>query len=209
MNKIVIIINGNGGVGKDTLCDFAGEFYNVLSISSITPIKEIASKYGWDGQKDSKSRKFLSDLKKVFVEYNDLPFIYLVNEYNKFLNDKNEILFVHVREAQEIKKFREFVTIPCVTLLVRRKEVDKINWGNESDNNVEKCDYDYYYDNDKKLIEAKQDFKIFIENIISDIFCKKDTPTKKRLTDFWGTKSNCSKLIENFLGSVNANSFKN
>ena len=42
MNKIVIIINGRGGVGKDTLCDFAAKHYKVENISSITPIKDLA-----------------------------------------------------------------------------------------------------------------------------------------------------------------------
>lgn len=36
MKKIVIIINGNGGVGKDTLCDFAAEKYKVTNVSAIT-----------------------------------------------------------------------------------------------------------------------------------------------------------------------------
>ena len=65
MKKIVIIINGNGGVGKDTLCEFAIEKYKVTSISSITPIKNIAHQCGWRGEKDSKSRKFLEKKKKI------------------------------------------------------------------------------------------------------------------------------------------------
>ena len=67
MKKIVIIINGNGGAGKDTLCDFAGEVYDTMNISAITPIKEIAKANGWNGEKDAKSRKFLADLKQIFV----------------------------------------------------------------------------------------------------------------------------------------------
>lgn len=46
MNKIVIIINGRGGVGKDTLCDFAAKHYKVENISSITPIKDLAKLCG-------------------------------------------------------------------------------------------------------------------------------------------------------------------
>ena len=58
MRKAVIIINGNGGVGKDTLCEFAGAAYRTQNISSVTPIKEIASRYGWRGEKDSRSSRF-------------------------------------------------------------------------------------------------------------------------------------------------------
>ena len=46
MEKIVIIINGVGGAGKDTLCDLASKHYKVKNISAITPIKEIAQKCG-------------------------------------------------------------------------------------------------------------------------------------------------------------------
>ena len=40
--KLTIVINGMGGVGKDTLCRFAAERYKTENISSITPIKELA-----------------------------------------------------------------------------------------------------------------------------------------------------------------------
>lgn len=174
MRKIVIIINGNGGVGKDTLCDFANECYKVKSISSITPIKEMARLGGWMGEKDPKSRKFLADLKKVFVEYNDRPYQYLIEQYKIFLGDDSQILFAHIREGNEIDKFRQYVDIPCATLLIRRKLPLK-NWGNDSDDNVENYEYDYVYDNDKTLVEAKKDFQIFLNKVVFDII-ERDVP---------------------------------
>lgn len=166
MDKIVIIINGNGGAGKDTLCELAGVKYKVTSISAITPIKKIASQYGWRGEKDSRSRKFLADLKKVFVEYNDLPYRYLTEEYEKFLLDDTQILFVHIREAEEIDKFKRSVSIPCATLLIRRGRSLK-SWGNDSDDNVEQYAYDYIYNNDKELTEAGNDFAAFLQKLLA------------------------------------------
>ena len=165
MKKIVIIINGNGGVGKDTLCDFASEKYTVTNISAITPIKNIAYQFGWRGEKDQKSRKFLADLKKTFIEYNDLPYRYLVGEYEKFLHNDTQILFVHIREGEEIERFKQHVEIPCVTLLVRRNMLSK-SWGNDSDDNVENYTYDYVYNNDKTLEEAQNDFLSFLQEIL-------------------------------------------
>ena len=43
MLKTIIVINGAGGVGKDTLCNIAARHFAVWNISSITPIKELAT----------------------------------------------------------------------------------------------------------------------------------------------------------------------
>ena len=51
MKKTVIVINGAGGVGKDTLCDAVALHLPTCNISSITPIKEIARTFGWNGEK--------------------------------------------------------------------------------------------------------------------------------------------------------------
>ena len=165
MKKIVIIINGNGGVGKDTLCDFASEKYKVTNVSAITPIKEIALKYGWKGEKDAKARKFLADLKRTFVEYNDLPTTYLVNELDKFKKSDSDIMFAHIREAEEIDKFRKKIDIPNISLLIKRN-MGISNWGNKSDDNVEEYTYDYVYINEKSLEDAKGDFNKFLGNIL-------------------------------------------
>lgn len=163
MEKIVIIINGSGGVGKDTLCEFAAKHFRVWNVSSITLIKEIARKdFGWDGKKDSKSRKLLSDLKEAAANYNDMPFHYLCKEYQRFLKSKAQILFVHIREGKEIEKFKNHVSGACYTLLITRKSNDKAAWGNASDDNVEEYKYDWIYENNKPLEESEQDFCDFL-----------------------------------------------
>lgn len=172
MKKVVIIINGNGGVGKDTLCEFARTMYKVTNISAITPIKKIAERYGWHGEKDARSRKFLADLKKTFVDYNDLPYKYLIKEYKKFLYTDSEILFVHIREGKEIEKFKQYVKLPCVTLLIKRKSISQ-SWGNASDDNVENYKYDYIYHNNKTLTEAPDDFRRFLNKILVDTLKKR------------------------------------
>ena len=49
MDKLVVIINGSGGVGKDTVCEAAAAFWKTRNISSITPILQVARAAGWDG----------------------------------------------------------------------------------------------------------------------------------------------------------------
>lgn len=166
MKKIVVIINGKGGVGKDTLCDIVSKKYCVKNVSSITPIKQIAQIGGWKGGKENKDRKFLADLKKLFVEYNDLPFMYLKEETNLFLQREQEILFVHIREIEEIKKFLKYVLdkgVECKTLLITRKQEQYKIYGNEADDMAEQYQYDAVYQNDMPLEKAEKDFMLFFE----------------------------------------------
>ena len=169
MKKLVIVINGSGGVGKDTLCDFAAECYKVKNISSITPIKQIAERCGWDGTKDDKSRKFLSDLKLLCVEYNDYPTKWALAEYESFLNSDEEIMFVHIREPEEIAKFVAATSGVARTLLVRGGDrMNKSCYGNASDDGVENYAYDRYFLNDGTLEQARVGFCKLLSDMLSE-----------------------------------------
>lgn len=167
MNKLTIVINGAGGVGKDTLCDLAAKHFKVKNISTITPIKEIARLCGWDGSKDNKSRRFLSDFKKLCAEFNDFPTMWAKREYEQFLDSDEEILFVHIREAEEIKKFVAATNGDAKTLLVRGgKRMSTAKYGNVSDDEVENYSYDLYFDNDSTLEDAENNFVNLLLNIL-------------------------------------------
>lgn len=166
MQKLVIVINGSAGVGKDTICEMVGKYYRVMNVSSIDPIKKIASDNGWNGEKNEKSRKFLAELKQLFVDFNDLPHKYLVEKYQEFLRGDMEILFVHIREPEEIAKFKSSVGENCVTLLVRGREDAKRAWNNAADDEVENYKYDYYYVNCHSLKDMESDFMEFLKREI-------------------------------------------
>lgn len=166
MRKLVIVINGSAGVGKDTICETVGRHYRVMNVSSIDPIKRIASENGWNGSKDEKSRRFLADLKQLFVDFNDLPQRYLMERYRDFWGGDREILFVHIREPQEIAKFKSSVGEGCVTLLVRGRESARKAWNNAADDAVENYKYDYYYVNCRSLKNMESDFMRFFNTEI-------------------------------------------
>ncbi len=166
MEKTVIVINGAGGVGKDTLCEFAEKHFKVMNVSSITPIKEIAAMCGWQGEKTDKARKFLSDLKALTIEYNDFPTLWATKKYNEFIESDNEIMFLHIREGVEIEKFVRATDGKAKTLLVRGgSRMTKSNYGNASDDMVENYSYDYYFVNDKTFEEAEVEFVSFLKNL--------------------------------------------
>ena len=169
MNKTVLVINGAGGVGKDTLCAMAAERFRVDNISSITPIKEIAAEMGWNGAKDDKSRKFLADLKKLSVEYNDYPTKWALGEYESFLQSDEEIMFVHIREPEEIAKFVASTNGAARTLLIRGGErMKKSCYGNVSDDGVENYAYDRYFLNDGTLEQARVGFCELLSDMLSE-----------------------------------------
>ena len=159
MKKTAIVINGSGGVGKDTLCELAGAHFRVMNVSSITPIKEVAAMCGWDGAKDDRARRFLSELKKLCIEYNDYPTVWAAERYREFLDSEDEIMFLHVREPEEIAKFVVATGGAAKTLLIRGgSRMTKAHYGNASDDGVENYSYDYYYINEKTLDIAEEEF---------------------------------------------------
>ncbi len=165
--KLTVVINGAGGVGKDTLCDLAAKHFRVRNISTITPIKELARMADWDGSKDDRSRKFLADLKALCVNYNDFPTNWAHAQYKDFLTTDEQILFVHIREPEEIAKFVRATDGNAKTLLVRAGERQRKNaYGNAADDGVENYYYDYYFDNDKSLDEAEENITKLFRSIL-------------------------------------------
>ena len=100
--KQIFIINGSGGSGKDTFVSLVRECMEeglnqnnlVDNFSSVDKVKEIAKIIGWDGKKTEKDRKFLSDLKLLCTEYNNMPFKSMQEKVEEFKNDDAEFLFL-------------------------------------------------------------------------------------------------------------------
>jgi len=172
MGKIAIVINGKAGVGKDTLCDFVINNYYATKVSSITPIVKIAKDNGWDGIKDNKSRRFLSELKRVFSEYNNLPNMYLLGEIEDFLRSDNDIIFAQIREKDQIDDFIDRIKgmCACCTLLIKTSDINfnENMIGNDSDDSTHGYSYDYVYCNDKPLVCAEQDFISYFGELLAN-----------------------------------------
>lgn len=162
MNKQIIIINGQGGVGKDTICDIVKKHYGTKVVSSIDRIKAIAIYGGWDKQKDLKGRKLLSDIKLAFMEYNDLSFKQIAHEIKIFKDfRKEQILFIHVREPEEITKL--ISNYPEIKTLLITRGQNPSEFGNMADDNVLNYNYDFVFENNGKLENLERDFMEFFE----------------------------------------------
>lgn len=193
--SIIIVINGKGGVGKDyCISHFTSKVgeKNVENISSIDPIKKIASMYGYnDNNKTNQSRRFLSKLKEAFVEWNELPTTYTIKKVDEAINAENhkKFVFVHIREPEEIKKFVDTCRISLlmndcrtnfriVTLLITDGSENGANYrtfGNHSDDDVNNFKYDFKYIN--KRSRNIDEFYDFIINKIVESDIQKDDET--------------------------------
>ena len=172
----IIVINGMPGCGKTTFEEYClkklAPYADMLS--TVTFVKEIAEKCGWNGEKTPKNRKFLSDLKDLLSEWNDVPFkkieqraIQFSNELAMFgLNDKTAYLFVDSREPEEIQRFCD--ELGAISVLVRRPEVENNQASNHADANVKCFSYDEYIDNNGSLEELNLESKNFIERIMKN-----------------------------------------
>lgn len=173
MDKQIFIINGFGGVGKDTfvsyvtteLNDKVKRFNTVVNFSSVDKIKEIAREIGWNGGKTEKDRKFLSDLKVLAGNYNDMPFQSLRDKVDDFKTEdsKSILLFLHIREPEEISRaVKEF---SAKTILMKRESVEHII-SNVSDKNVFDYKYDYVIENNGDKRELYETAKSFLKEVV-------------------------------------------
>ena len=163
MKKQVFIINGSGGVGKDTFVQMVMENSSlpVMNFSSVDKVKEIATIIGWDGGKSEKDRKFLSDLKLLCTEYNNLPFNSMREKVDEFNNNFATILFLHIREPKEIEIAKK--AFNAKTILIRRNSVKQIT-SNMADGNVFNYSYDIEIDNDGTLFDLNMKTIDFVQD---------------------------------------------
>lgn len=176
--KQIVIINGTGGSGKDTFVEFVSKYASVYNFSSIDTIKMIASlavyrsqkelewlaEYGWKGQKTEKDRKFLSELKRIWKEYNDLPFKDTEKAVELFQKSDREIMFIHIREPEEIKRIVNATEEGVHTLLIKRAGLENIS-SNNSDALVDNYPYDYVIEN-YTLEDLEAQAQRFVNNIL-------------------------------------------
>ena len=185
----VVIINGKPQSGKDTFCKYAqgycddDESANTLIISSVDPLKEMLTQLGWDGTKTDKIRDMLMDMKQLWIQNQDGPTMFLFNnilEFHKACTGEDNIVFVHIREPEEIKKLVNALTgfesmgIDVISLLVIRKGgEDTPNQPAEirrSDDEalINSYEYDVTINNDEDLIKLQELAAEFVDKLLED-----------------------------------------
>lgn len=162
----ILIINGRPRSGKDTFYEILSSMRPALKTSSVTKIKEIARICGWDGKsKTEKDRKFLSDLKFLLTEYNDLPYRDLVETIRLFQHAPYKYLLIDIREQADIERFQ--MEFGAYSVLIHNDRVPMVTT-NAADANVENIVYDYTVENNGTLHEFRKNIEKFLKEIEND-----------------------------------------
>lgn len=167
----IIIVNGKGGSGKDTFEEYFRDFAElcdnkVYKTSMVRAVKSIAQICGWQGGKDDKDRKFLSDLKMLLDDYNDFAFESVVNDILRAEKEHYDYIFIDAREPRDIDRLKD-ISLNCYTVLITRIETTYKVYGNDADDCVFDYNYDYVIPNNSTLDEFKESAKTLFEIINS------------------------------------------
>ena len=170
------IVNGKPCSGKDTFVNFCLEELGAFGklISTVDFVKKIAIKCGWDGTKDSKNRKFLSDLKDLLTNWGDVPYIKTLQEIKLFYYDleyydveDSGVVFIMSREPEEISRFEK--ELGAKSILIRRNAVEFNEQSNHADSEVLNHKYHYIIDNNNTLEKLKIKAKKFCNYIKNEL----------------------------------------
>lgn len=160
----IIVINGRPRAGKDTFVEFCQKHCNwCLNVSTVDFVKKVANYCGWDGTKTPENRKFLSDLKDLLTQWDDIPYKQVCNEIALFQNrvrmydfdpETDAIAFVHCREPKEIARLCE--ELGAQSLLITRDEIETNDQSNHADAEVYNYSYDYMIPNENTLQDLEE-----------------------------------------------------
>lgn len=169
---MIYIVNGAPCAGKTTFENIVknkvgGAFCSILS--TIDFVKKIAKECGWNGEKTPENRKFLSDLKDLLTNWDNVPFKQITkqvdslkSEYEYYsINENRYIIFIDCREPKEIKKLCDFYG--CKSILVSNKKIEENKTSNHADNNVLQYNYDIIIDNNSSLADLEEKVDLFLK----------------------------------------------
>lgn len=162
--------------------------FKATNMSTIDRVKELSKKYfNWDGKKTESARKFLAEMKRIWAEYNNGPFLYMIetinNHYKKLpKKDKlNFIYFIHCREPEEIQKFKDKYGDKCITILLKREiRTDKNKIAdNQADMNVDNYNYERIILNNGSKIDLELEAVKFVDEVREKFKTNRKKTTKK------------------------------
>ena len=196
MKKAIVVINGKGGIGKDTLINSIEQgkncyVHNSSSIDLVRDMCEPVTALSSKAEKDLAYRQMLADIKHAVDRYyrqkhgiglttkdmiDDVFEGWLEDDLEKIEGYTSSVIFIHIREPENIKEFlaeakkelkkRGINDIVLTTLLIR-SERGLDSYGNSSDDRVENFEYEHIYESKNGISEDAECFrKMFFSEIM-------------------------------------------
>lgn len=165
-NVHIVIINGIGGSGKSTFVQecikYSDDKRRIYEFSTVDYVKKIARVCGWNGEKEERDRKFLSDLKFALADWRDLPIKYVFDEIEEEIEkykftDTRFIFFINSREQKDhikISQMAEERGFSVERLLINRPNFISTE-PKEIVDKVHDCTYDTVIGNRGDLVDLQ------------------------------------------------------
>lgn len=174
----VFIINGMGTSGKDEFAkavnnemEKQGEFFR--KHSSVDWPKKVCEFAGWNGAKEEKDRKFISDVNLALEAWDNSPLQTTLDKItHEWLEYEFAYFFVDIREPYRIEKFKNMckqLNYQVFTVFIRRPGIPQITSNIADASTLKSYDYDYYLDNDGTLEDWQEKSAKFAREIILGI----------------------------------------
>lgn len=169
---MIYIVNGFPKSGKDEFCLKVKEVMGIRDcaiFSTVDVVKSIARTAGWTGEKTPENRKFLSDLKDLLTEWDDVPMkdinrkieIFLYNVVNRGGTKEKAAVFIMCREPKEIQRLKE--KYGAKTVVIRRESAENQDQSNHADSEVLNYSYDITINNNGSLLALAAEAIKFVE----------------------------------------------
>lgn len=162
----IYVVNGAPESGKTHFERYIQQHTEIpcFIYSTIDFVKDLAKLAGWDGTKTPKNRAFLSNLKDLLTEWNDIPFMktkeYIQN-IQQLKPNQDLIFFIDVREPREIEKMKQ--QLGAKTVCIRRFSAEQAIPSNHADSNVLEYEYDHYIFNNSTLENYNINIEFFMK----------------------------------------------
>jgi dephospho-CoA kinase len=161
LSRILLILSGYIGSGKDTFASFLIE-KGYKRFAMADPLKKIAMEhFGWDGVKNDKGRKLLQILgTEAGRKYNPNIWIdkTINNLYNHFVIEKNEkAVITDCRFSNELDLLRKFsLDNNIYSYAIKINRPGSVDYtGHESEQNYGRMGFEYIMDNNGTLDDFK------------------------------------------------------
>lgn len=163
---MIIALSGYAGSGKDTAFQLIKKnYHSARRFSFADALKTTAKNLTWDGNKDTKGRKFLQDLGQVARAYNkDVWADIVANDIEVWSEDTDIAVITDFRFPNEVEVLKKrFGDVFTVRIFGRAADLGA-NANDISEHALDDYKFDYYIENNGTMKDFEDRLLYMIKN---------------------------------------------